>query len=827
MTELDAIVVNHNTRDALRVCLSALVADPCIAQIFVADNGSTDGSIGMVRAEFANVDVRSFPDNPGYGAAINRLMAVSTAASVLCLNADVRVRPGCAEQLADHLDNHPDVALVGPSIRDSADRLQRSVFPEPSLRDLAIRETGIKRLLESLPIPRKRSHGDGPVVWVLGALMAIRRDSFEEIGGFDEGFFLYFEEVDLCQRLREAGWSIGFVPSATADHIGGASTSQRRMSSQRTYYRSLHRYHEIHRGASLRRLALLVRLIMSARLARDRIRCCCGHAGACRDLKVWSTVRAEARMLWRANLDPVDRQARRHDWMQLLPVGSGSAELIGEFDALEQDAICERLGRVFDRRQLDGPDIVIAHVRGAAELRCVAASIRSGGVGYIECAPTGLRCPPLQVRRILQRCGVELKSSHWLVPNERQPRCYVPVDHAGALRWYLDEQFVPKGRLEALARRLIGDTPRLAWMLPGAHAHIAVRPPRSDSEPVLLGALRDQGLDVAREDALLLMTSGQDAGSRSIVLPFPAGSSTPSMTVKVSGQPAINETSLREHRTLVELRKELPSWLAATVPAPKSAFEWQGRTVTVESFLAGPTVDAVLRERTLRHLRPRVLDAVTSWVIDLHRATSDTSERSPRSVSDWTEPVFSELLEVAAPTNRVHSLIERARAESRVLDSVAVPSVRRHLDLAPWNLIWTEQGIGAVDWESAGVRPADGRGLPFCDLDYFVKYYLHATCPTDDPAAQAALSPYLSNRLVGVRPEVTEATQALLRYLDEMSLDARLVPLLVVYNWSEHAVNRQRRDRLLGVPPGGELPTLQFLDTLAEDIDRFFDAPLR
>ncbi|MEJ7800666.1 MAG: glycosyltransferase family 2 protein, partial [Ilumatobacter sp.] len=265
-------VVSYNTRAALGSCLESLVRQAGVHVAMVADNGSSDGSLAMVERDFPNVLTISLPANPGYGAAANELVRVTATDVMVLLNADVRLPDGAIAALGEHLERRPDVGVVGPRLVGDDGRLQRSCFAEPTVTELMWAESGLHRFRPSLrpePIHAFGHDRVRSVPWVLGAVMAIRRTAFEEVGGFDDGFFLYYEEVDLCRRFRAAGWDVQFTPDVEVVHTGGASIGQRRELGQRTMYRSLHRYHTKHTSASTAALRSAVAGIMTARLVRD------------------------------------------------------------------------------------------------------------------------------------------------------------------------------------------------------------------------------------------------------------------------------------------------------------------------------------------------------------------------------------------------------------------------------------------------------------------------------------------------------------------------------------------------------------------------------
>jgi hypothetical protein len=273
MTPLAVVVVNHNTREQLRACLATL---PRGTTTVVVDNASVDGSAEMVRASFPGARLLADHGNPGYGAAANLGVRACAEPYVLVLNSDTRLEPGAPEALAAHLDRHPRAALAGPRLLNPDGTPQASCFPFPgTLRWLLENDPvapaigwipGVRGSLLRFSPPRSA----GPVPWTLGAALAVRRSAFEAVGGFDEAFFMYFEEVDLCRRLAAAGWEVHFVPEARVTHVGAASTSQVRASMAVQHFRSTLRFYRRHcRGPRLAFWVATMRAKMLFRLARD------------------------------------------------------------------------------------------------------------------------------------------------------------------------------------------------------------------------------------------------------------------------------------------------------------------------------------------------------------------------------------------------------------------------------------------------------------------------------------------------------------------------------------------------------------------------------
>lgn len=276
---MDIVLVNRNTRDQLLAALDTVFAE-VPGQVVVVDNGSSDGSAEAVRERFPEVQVIVRTDNPGYGAGANQGIAACRAPFVLALNSDALLRPGTLAALSSYLEDHPRAGVVGPRLVNPDGTLQHSCFPFLGSFQMIVEKSPLGRLLARVPPVRERwllrwSSHDRPrvVPWLLGAALAFRREAFDQVSGFDGSFFMYGDEVDLCWRLREAGWECHFAPVATVMHVGGVSTAAvraemelRRIDSSRRFYR-LH-YSRGHVAA----LEAMIRAAMAARWLRDTLR---------------------------------------------------------------------------------------------------------------------------------------------------------------------------------------------------------------------------------------------------------------------------------------------------------------------------------------------------------------------------------------------------------------------------------------------------------------------------------------------------------------------------------------------------------------------------
>lgn len=240
------------------------------------DNASPDGSAAYVKARFPDVIVLANAANVGYGAAVNQAMRNTSSPLVLVLNADTEVKPGCIAALAAIAEREPRAGIVAPAIVNRWGKREASVFPFPGTFDWLLENAPLAPLVRRVPLLRERAISltppevPRPVPWVLGCAMLLRRECMDVVAGFDEGYFMYYEEVDLCRRVTDAGWSVFFDPDAVVMHVGGASTGQvRAIMSIRHFESSMRYYHRYYSGAHLAFWIAAMRLKRFAMLARD------------------------------------------------------------------------------------------------------------------------------------------------------------------------------------------------------------------------------------------------------------------------------------------------------------------------------------------------------------------------------------------------------------------------------------------------------------------------------------------------------------------------------------------------------------------------------
>jgi N-acetylglucosaminyl-diphospho-decaprenol L-rhamnosyltransferase len=224
--KVDAVVVAYNSRDTLRGCVEPLAGMREVA-VVVVDNASPDDGLATV----ADLPARLVPAgrNGGFSFGCNLGASFGSAPYVLFVNPDARVEPAALKALVRVLDEDPALALAAPRILREDGTLHYSQRQAPRLRSTwaqafflhrVFRRAGWADELVRDPAAYERP---GSPDWLSGACMLVRRSAFEQVGGFDEGFFLYCEDTDLCVRLRAAGHGLRFEPSAVVQHVGGAS----------------------------------------------------------------------------------------------------------------------------------------------------------------------------------------------------------------------------------------------------------------------------------------------------------------------------------------------------------------------------------------------------------------------------------------------------------------------------------------------------------------------------------------------------------------------------------------------------------------------------
>lgn len=732
--EIAAVVVSYNTRDLLRSCLASIRAEG-IEEVVVVDNASMDGSPEMVRSELPGVRLLANRHNPGYGGAANQGIAACHAPCVLLLNGDTLLGPGAPARLAAWLDRHPRAAIAGPRLVNPDGTLQPSCFPWLTPFNVLALNTWLNRPARLLPRFRPTWRGtpsrDGH--WVKGAALAIRREAFDAVGGFDESYFMYAEELDLCHRLHAAGWEVHYAPEATVVHVEGASTDQDRHAMAGQLFASLERFYRRHDPERLPRLRRVMKAVLVERIARDRWKAWRYPERRERlagDVAVWRRMLGE-----RTPRTPGTTGTTRTtaDWRFLLPAGRfrhlvllggspGMAEMLA--------GMAERVSETPEA----GADLV-AVLQGAGVSPAGAAGcLAPGGWLYWESDERrSLRSPravPGRAVARLRACGLTVAGVWAVWPSFERHEAYVPAE---ALAWF--GRNLHPGRALGTALRAM---PMKGAVLTRFFAVTATAGPVEDApRPVLLS----------------------HGAERAILLPFP-----PDRVIKVPRHPAFNGKTAREQEVLAQVRSRLDAETARAVPEPLGTERYGEAVASVESYAPG-------RSMVLTGGRRSDLRLAAGWLTRFHLQT--LLRREP-----WDGREVAEAFVAYRATPEEEALFDLALIRSQELRGLPFPIVWRHRDFTPWNLLRDRRGrLSVLDWE--GAQP----GLALCDLLHFVSHW--------NELAAGAVSP--EARLRAFSPGAPASRRQVTRYCERLGIDPRFIPLLLVYTRVEIALRSPTR----------------------------------
>jgi len=268
--DLSIVIVTFNSRRDIEKCLHSLQTH-CLGvaiEILVLDNASADGTADFIQAHFPAVRLLRSGENLGYARANNLAAKQAKSRYLLFLNPDTWLDDDLATPIVRFLDSHPEAGGCTPRALNPDGSLQvGSVRQLPTLTPLFYDQVGLAQLF-----PRSRRFGRYRMTWwdhndqreveqAMGACLALRREVFETVGGFDESYFMYYEDVELCRAVRDAGWKIFYLPDARVYHVGGQSANQFVMKNFKEWYASMFRYFRKHYG---RLTVLLAKSLVAA-----------------------------------------------------------------------------------------------------------------------------------------------------------------------------------------------------------------------------------------------------------------------------------------------------------------------------------------------------------------------------------------------------------------------------------------------------------------------------------------------------------------------------------------------------------------------------------
>jgi hypothetical protein len=268
------LIVNYRAYTELASCLESLRrfrTDDL--EVIVVDHASEPAATVPLLRRFPSIRLIDVSSNPGFAAGVNRAAGAARGKYLLLLNPDCVVDEDVAHTLASWLDEHANVGVVGPLVRDPDGSVQASARRFPgATTGFAGRSSWLSRVWPTNRWTRRnllaREVLSDPVEvdWVSGACMMVRRTAFEAIDGMDEQFFLYWEDADLCFRLKQRGWLTTYDPTVAVTHLTGRSSAQARRESLIAFHRSAFRYYRKHGGLTARAAAPIVFLVLQTRL---------------------------------------------------------------------------------------------------------------------------------------------------------------------------------------------------------------------------------------------------------------------------------------------------------------------------------------------------------------------------------------------------------------------------------------------------------------------------------------------------------------------------------------------------------------------------------
>lgn len=296
MSSVSIVIVSWNVAEILTDCLTTILASPTgpACEIIVIDSASTDETVSVVRQRFPQVKLTALTENVGFVRGNNCALAQAAGEYVLLLNPDTRVLGDAIGEMARYLDQHPQVGIVGPQTlnEDGSHQSTRRRFPTlltgmfESTWLQAYAPRAVLHHYYALDIPDDVPAAD--VDWVQGSALMLRRSVYDQIGGLDEGFSMYSEELDWCKRARAAGWRVVYLGQARIVHLGGKSSQQAEARTQIAFQTSKLRYFRKHHGwAAARVIQGVLALNYLAQIGLESAKGLLGHK---RELR-WQRVR--------------------------------------------------------------------------------------------------------------------------------------------------------------------------------------------------------------------------------------------------------------------------------------------------------------------------------------------------------------------------------------------------------------------------------------------------------------------------------------------------------------------------------------------------------
>ena len=316
MLDLSIIIVSWNVVDLLVNCLDSLLCSPIstdnsqtnlpTVEIIVVDSHSSDQTVPLLRERYPQVKLLAQQENVGFTSGNNIGLTEAKGRYLLLLNPDTKVRESAIPNMIQYLDQNPDVGIVGPHTLNEDGSTQSTRRRFPTFWIGLFESTWLQRFAPKSLLDRYYVTEDAPpdatldVDWVQGSAMMIRREIYEQIGGLDEGYFMYSEELDWCKRAKQVGWRVVFLGDAQIIHFGGKSSEQVPARSHILFQKSKLRYFRKYHGwltAQFLRVFLLLNYFVQIQIESGKL--LLGHKPDMRRERVrayWQVLRSGLRV---------------------------------------------------------------------------------------------------------------------------------------------------------------------------------------------------------------------------------------------------------------------------------------------------------------------------------------------------------------------------------------------------------------------------------------------------------------------------------------------------------------------------------------------------
>lgn len=304
MTDLSIIIVSWNVAELLKACLQSIAQSPLreyTLEIIVVDSASTDNSVQMVREQFPQVKLLPQTENLGFSRCNNIGLQVATGRYIFLLNPDTEIVGDALAKMVAYMDANPTVGILGPHTlnTDSTTQSSRRRFPTLALgfvESTWLQQFAPKSMLDHYYATDMADNAISEVDWVQGSALLARREVYAQIGGLDEGYVMYSEEMDWCKRAKVAGWRVVYFGQANIVHHGGKSSEQVTARKHIHFQESkLHYFRKFHGWLPAQALRIFLLISYVWQIGLESLKSVFGHKRSMRQERIqayWQVVRS-------------------------------------------------------------------------------------------------------------------------------------------------------------------------------------------------------------------------------------------------------------------------------------------------------------------------------------------------------------------------------------------------------------------------------------------------------------------------------------------------------------------------------------------------------